>query len=159
MRIEVDDEGLAAKLRLAAYLQADHFLSVWRTLADTLGPDPAMVLIVLTINSASIQRALRGAGDDAAPPHGQAIEAHHFKPISRRAIAQATGLSRETVRRKVRKLIEAGVVVEDGQGVKSMNVMADPRAAQAVLQMSRDQVRLANRLLAEGVLRPRPDAV
>lgn len=37
--------------------------------------------------------------------------------ISRRAIADRTGLPRETVRRKTIKLIEAGLLVEDDEGL------------------------------------------
>lgn len=54
--------------------------------------------------------------------------------ISRRSIAEKTGLSRETVRRKVKDLAERGLLMVDARGrLRSIQALNDP-AVQNVLQ-------------------------
>lgn len=54
--------------------------------------------------------------------------------ISRRAIAEKTGLPRETVRRKVQAMLELGILVADeNDQIQSASRLRDPHARNAVL--------------------------
>jgi biotin operon repressor len=63
------------------------------------------------------------------------IPAELARPMSRQAIAESLGMSRETVRRKIATLIEQGILVEDPRGgvITTRGVIANPDflAAQA----------------------------
>ena len=75
-------------------------------------------VIYLAVACASIDGALRGP---QAPLRidGEAPQEHHFRPISRRAIAASTGLPRETVRRKISQMVERGFLVQEPRGVRA----------------------------------------
>lgn len=72
------------------------------------------MLIYLVIASSGIQN-LMNTPDQFAPyasvTTAVPIELHH--PVTRSAIARATGMARETVRRKVAAMIESGLLTTD----------------------------------------------
>jgi len=75
---------------------------------------------------ASVGRYLRDevklieGGGQPLPP-----EEHHA--ISARAIAEATGLPRETVRRKIAALVADGYLAQDSRGVRSIPGLLEQR--------------------------------
>ena len=69
------------------------------------------VAIYLTVAAASAGHALRDSALLAKLAGGPLPDDQH-RPTSRRAIATATGLPRETVRRKLKELIDAGRLIE-----------------------------------------------
>lgn len=72
--------------------------------------------------------------------------------ISRRAIADKTGLPRETVRRKTLELTEKGFVVVDADDrVRISYGLADPRAWQSAEQAHRAVLRYLDRLAELGL--------
>lgn len=152
-RVRLTADGLDGKRRLAAFHTGNHFVIESRLLSDATGLDPVMLLILSTIAVGSVQRTMRAGDLDARCKSGEPLEDGHFRPMSRRLIAQATGLPRETVRRRVAQLIEMGFIQEDGRGVKSMNIISDPRMVSAVEQVLKHQVLITNALIAEGVFR------
>lgn len=70
------------------------------------------------------------------------------------SIAAATGLPRETVRRKVARLVEMGIVLRRGVGdyILVPGVAQSPPFAQMIADLFNDTVRFVNECLAEGVL-------
>jgi hypothetical protein len=112
-------------LRARAYAAAELLLDVCHILRGHSG-DPDAVLIYACASAATVEPLLSGAPDlidDPAPPD----QARGW--ISRRAIAERSGLARETVRRKTQTLIEAGLLEEDGRGrVRTTCNLADPEA-------------------------------
>jgi DNA-binding transcriptional ArsR family regulator len=69
------------------------------------------------------------------------------------SIAEATGLPRETVRRKMRRLVDMGVLVRrDGGGyVWQPGVLQSPAYTQLLQEVSNETLRLLNECLEEGI--------
>ncbi|TZG24922.1 helix-turn-helix domain-containing protein [Sphingomonas montanisoli] len=115
------------------------------------GFDPSEYLVFSVVSCANMQRAFRQLAhsdfhsDDLAPARGRDV------PISRRRIAEATGLPRETVRRIVQKLILRGYLIEsDGRQILVPQDIAegdqDPRDVMAPI------LRMVQTLMATGVI-------
>ena len=86
-------------------------LRIMRAAGDAYGHDYEAILIYWSIVLASVGRYMRA--DDLIvliESGGPLPEAEHH-PVSARAIAEATGLPRETVRRKIAHLVAAGHLV------------------------------------------------
>jgi DNA-binding IclR family transcriptional regulator len=69
------------------------------------------------------------------------------------SIAKATGLNRETARRKVDKLVRRGMVVRDGARITLTPGFTQQPAAIEMVRVQLEAVRMAaNELLREGVI-------
>ena len=121
-------------------------LRIMRAAGDTYGHDYEAILIYWSVLMASVGRYLRNAdqvkliegGGAPLPP-----EEHH--PISARAIAEATGLPRETVRRKIAALVADGYLAQDSRGVRSIPGLLEQRDnAQIISLSSREIKRMAH---------------
>lgn len=154
-KLNVDQDVLDEKLRFAGYHVMNVFLEIARQVGQNTGLDAASILILATINNASVQRLIRHPGDIDihSTKGGTNIDASHFHSISRRAVADATGLNRELVRRKINKLIDAGIVQEDEHGVKTMNVVLNPLVGKSVKSFVGTHAHATNQLISEGILR------
>lgn len=152
-KLNVDQDILDQKLRFAGYHVMNVFLEIARQLGQNTGLDAASVLILATVNNASVQRLLRQPGSSQIHSSPEELDASHFHSISRRAVADATGLNRELVRRKINKLIEAGIVQEDAHGVKTMNVVLNPLVGKSVKSFVGAHAHATNQLISEGILR------
>lgn len=85
-------------------------------LREATGLDHESIMIFCAINEATMRPLLVGPGAllqdmDLAEP-SDAIRGS----ISRLAVADVTGLPRETVRRKIKRLLDAGILVEAHNG-------------------------------------------
>ena len=149
----VDPDALRRHCPLVAYVLAEHFLAAQRLACERLALDPTQFTIYATIVSGNSQRAMRDAGafqEDGLPP---------LVPVSRRAIAAATGLARETVRRQVQHLVENGFAeaVDGGVVVRltSESLAGIQETTEGALTSF---VRAANMLLRFEVIEPRSPA-
>lgn len=103
-------------------------LRVMRSAGDTYGHDYEAVLIYWSVVVASVGRLLRNDDQIRLIESGGAPlpeEDHH--PVSARAIAEATGLPRETVRRKIAALVADGHLAQDSRGVRTRPGLLDQR--------------------------------
>ncbi|OYY89225.1 MAG: hypothetical protein B7Y45_13110 [Sphingomonas sp. 28-66-16] len=110
-------DKMMSNWRIAMFSLVNLFLATQRTFAaaDTK-LNPSELLIYMTICVANIQKLMR---ERAIPDSFNAttvLPREWVVPISRNAIASATGLPRETVRRQVEKMIERGLLIEDIRG-------------------------------------------
>ena len=120
-------------------------LRVMRAAGDTYGHDYEAILIYWSVVVASVGRYLRNDDQtklieiDGGPlPE----EAHH--PVSARAIAEATGLPRETVRRKIAALVAGGYLAQDSRGVRTLPGLLDQRGnAEVFAAAAREIKRMA----------------
>ena len=151
-KLSIQTEQLEQKLRFAGYHVMNVYLETARQMHESTGLDPASVLIMATIYNASIQRTLRARDGESIHRGQESIDPAHFHAISRRAVAEATGLSRELVRRKINAMIESGLVMEDGDGVKTMNVVSNPTVANSVRKLVLTHLNTTNHLIAEDIL-------
>ena len=144
----------AEQWRVAMFALTNMFVKMYRmfSLEDELGP--TAILIYTTVSVANVQKLMRerhiapehaGLGD---VPRGMIV------PISRSAVAAATGLPRETVRRQVAQMIELGMLQEDPRG--GIVTAPDFAAAQGLEKMLEplltDFARTTEALLRAGVL-------
>lgn len=107
---------MAENWRVAMTALCNQFLVTQRALSAAGDLGPTETLIYLTISVANVQRLMRERTIPADLCGPVPLPREWVVPISRNAIASATGLPRETVRRQVAKLIERGILVEDARG-------------------------------------------
>lgn len=128
----------------AAYglIVAEGLLRIMRAAGDTYGHDYEAILIYWSVMVASVGRYLRSddqiklieSGGGPLPP-----EEHH--PVSARAIAEATGLPRETVRRKIAALVANGHLAQDRRGVRTVPGILDQRGNAQFLDVAVREIR------------------
>lgn len=117
VRVITNSEKLASNWRITMFGLVNLFLATHRAFASAgIAMSPSELQIFLTVGVANIQKLMR---ERQIPPGFAATEVlprEWVVPISRNAIASATGLPRETVRRQVERLIERGLLIEDPRG-------------------------------------------
>lgn len=100
-------------------------LRLCRLAMDIYGPDIERFVVYMAVISAGISHFQRDSelraryADDAPLPNELRLG------VSRRAIAESVGLPRETVRRKIKALIESGHVFEEDGLVKARGPVID----------------------------------
>ena len=108
---------LPRNLRLKALVVCEFLLRQYGRMAEAGGGDVERYVIYLAVASASTRRIFRDPKLRAL--YGDAVPAppEERSAVSRRAIAKSVGLPRETVRRKLQELIDAGILAENSRGV------------------------------------------
>jgi hypothetical protein len=117
-------------------------LRVMRAAGDTYGHDYEAILIYWSVIVASVGRLLRN--DDQAKlieGGGQPLPPEEHHPISARAIAEATGLPRETVRRKIALLVADGFLAQDSRGVRTIPGLLDQRDNGAFMSLAAREIK------------------
>jgi hypothetical protein len=155
MQLTLDPEALAANSRLTAIrlaLLTSRSMENWR---EGVGDNdsPMILLAVVAISGERLTRtelpaALRSVATPLPP--GLAAECN----VS--SIAAATGLNRETTRRKVNALVEAGYLHRSADGEISYpkELQKDPATLDFVRRQLEAVARFANEALRDGVLTP-----
>ena len=115
LHLHIGHPALAHHFRASAYAMLNCWLNQQRILMDALNMNLTELTIFLTVNVAGIQRLVR-LPEIPEPYRGyEALPEPLVGTISRRAIAEATGLPRETVRRTVNALIRRGHLIAAGR--------------------------------------------
>lgn len=112
--------GVTPEIRKKAIPACEILLRLMRAVTATQREDLADLetsVIYIAVACASGSGALRDPAVRERLDAGEPMPAEVRQPVSRRAIAESTGLPRETVRRKIAVLIEKGFLVETGGGV------------------------------------------
>ncbi|MBX9796692.1 hypothetical protein [Sphingomonas sp.] len=154
-RITTNPDRADALWRATAY----HLATLQLTTVQAFGSGalklgPVELQICLTVAVANVQKLMR---ERTLPPEyggKDRLPDDLVVPISRNAIASATGLPRETVRRQVEKLIGRGVLVEDPRGgVRTVPDTINQLGLASVLEpMLTEFSRVAEALLRLGVI-------
>jgi len=95
----------------------EYLLRTLRNLGPVFNFDYERMIIALSVTMGNVQHLVNSP--ELAGPYADLstiIPAELQRPVTRLAITRATGLPRETVRRKVASLIEAGVLMKDERG-------------------------------------------
>jgi DNA-binding transcriptional ArsR family regulator len=126
---------LPADTRPRAFAAVELLLDLLHQARSVIHPDLDLesVLIYYSISEATMRPLVLGA--DVPPDVRRAVEPpeEYRGAISRVLIADRTGLSRETVRRKVNALLKAGLLTEDSHGrVRTTRNLGDPAIQKAV---------------------------
>lgn len=98
------------------------------------GEDLESALIMICVSDATMQKFMPGAKPGSEVLRRELLDESVRGSISRRMIADKTGLPRETVRRKVGQLIAKNYLYIDSAGaIRATPRMYDPELRQAVL--------------------------
>lgn len=94
---------------------------------EIYGDDLDCALIMICVNDATMRPFMEKAGPESEVLRVRAPPDVIRGSISRRMIAEKTGIARETVRRKVANLIDAGLLVADADdAVRVVSRLDDP---------------------------------
>jgi len=95
---------------------------------ELYGDDLDCAQIMICVNDATMRAFMESLPSDSEVLRMRAPPEEMRGSISRRMIAEKTGIARETVRRKVGMLIEAGLLAADEKdGVRIVPQLHDPR--------------------------------
>ncbi len=104
------------KSRVFMYEMSELFCKILPRFSELMDNDLSKLLILQAVGAANVQRLMASSQrgpyesiDVRIPPELQV-------PSNALSIADATGLPRETVRRKLKELLASGFVVEDDRG-------------------------------------------
>ncbi|NEX95286.1 helix-turn-helix domain-containing protein [Caulobacter sp. 17J65-9] len=118
----IDVEDVSPELRKKAIPACEILLRLIRTITATQREDLTDLetsVIYIAVACATVSGAMRDPAVLELLDAGQPIPDEARQPVSRRAIAESTGLPRETVRRKIAVLVEKGFLIEEGGGVRT----------------------------------------
>lgn len=152
-RLELDEEAFEGHARLFSYQFSQFFQRVMREYQHTFDGDLEKALIIHAMASTNISRVI---GDDALRREWSSLDGviptEHQTPSNALSIAEATGIPRETTRRKIKLLIAEGLLMEDERGGYRLApgfVQSEPMRALVAFQM-REMIRLVNLALEGG---------
>jgi DNA-binding transcriptional ArsR family regulator len=115
-RFQFDRDRYNDVWRLAVYVTTNHMLSIHLRSMEIFRLRPAELLVFQIVAAANIQRPVRAEGHLGRDTTDIVPGDETNGTISRRRIAETTGLPRETVRRLLERLKARGLVVERGRG-------------------------------------------
>jgi DNA-binding transcriptional ArsR family regulator len=152
-RVTVEDESLNATARLAGYAIINSQLAMMSALRETFGLPPAKLMVFLTVATASVQRFMRRTDISEAERGAGPMRAEDVGMISGRAVAEATGMPRETVRRMLVELVDEGLLVRRPQGRVAVAMsLTDTDVPLVLRKLVDEQLRVLERLRQLGVL-------
>jgi hypothetical protein len=153
-RYSVSVEATERELRLCGFALLNHFLAMHQIIAEQVRLQPVDLLILIAITTGNVQRTLRSEALPEALRGSKSLPPELVVPMSRRAIARATGLPTETVRRHVESMLRGGILVSTPRGVLAPNRLAEPWAASATLRLVESHVGCTERLIALQAIAP-----
>ncbi|MFA5989049.1 MAG: hypothetical protein WC803_05505 [Sphingomonas sp.] len=154
MRIVTHHEHLMANWRMVMFGIGKLFLSLEEQLSRASGMSPNELLIYVTVNVANVQKLMRERNIPREFFAADTLPREWVVPISRNAIASATGLPRETVRRQVARMIERGLLMEDERGgvTPPVGVLQSLAVAPMLESLMTEFARTTEALMRAGVL-------
>jgi hypothetical protein len=149
---------MAAHWRAAIFPLLNLFLAMHRSLSEHEEMGPSVMLIYLTVCVGNIQKLMRERSVPAEYVATAVLPREWVVPMSRNAIAAATGLPRETVRRHVGHLIEQALLIEDPRGgVTIVPGAIQDRGYEPLLEkLLTEFARTSEALLRTGVIEVKP---
>jgi DNA-binding transcriptional ArsR family regulator len=156
-RIALDEQALVASERLAAYDMANAILTVQLAIqnAFSLRAEEAQVFLLIVL--ATVQRFVRQAQPGDALLDNRPLPDAVKGGISRRRLADVSGIPFETVRRHVQSLQGRGLVTERrrGQLATTGGVLARLSQAGITLRAAQQFQQAANGMVRTGAFRIR----
>lgn len=137
-------------LRLISRLSMDYVISIYSSVLRGGTHDPVDALILSTVAVANVAHlnadpalSLRyGAFDQPEPTEIK-------RPISRNAVALSLGMSYETARRRIQKLIDDGSLIDTEGGLVGANETLNPEMVMAMARLNATLLKRMLRLLRE----------
>ena len=152
VRLSTPAEKAAAKSRLVGIRLAVLTLRLRENWQRLFGDQDSM-LIALAIVAIVSERLLRTELDPEFESLEKPMPLDELSPCNINSIASATGLNRETARRKVNLLVESGMLVKDGGAISLAPGFTQQALACDVVQGQLDEIRRAvNDLIRIGAI-------
>ena len=152
VRLTTPAEKAASKSRLVGIRLAVltlRFRENWQRLFG----DQDSTLIALAIVAIASERLLRAELDPEFESLEKPMPLADLSPCNINSIASATGLNRETARRKVNQLVESGLLVKQGGAISLAPGFTQQALAGDVVQAQLDEIRRAvNDLMRMGAI-------
>ena len=153
MPLVVDPAQMDRKSRIVALrlvLLTLRCMENWKHDVDDY--DRAMILVAVAAITA--ERLLRGASPEGYAALDEPLPPGLMAKCNVSSIASATGLNRESTRRKVDNLIENGLLSRDGNGAITFatGVVQAQSTQELVRRQLEDVIRTANDLVRDGVV-------
>lgn len=156
MRLLVDNEALETKSRLVhiALLNLNlRFMENWRSAQIGSEFDYESLMIVMAIIVISAEKVLRTELEPDLQTLAQQLPKSKVGKVNLSSIAAATAINRETVRRKVNNLQQAGWVVRDEEGIRMVQGIIPYDVIRSIIGAQLDALtRMVNQLGKIGVL-------
>ena len=132
-----------AELRTLSYAMINCFVAQHAIISEALAMRPAKLIVYLTIIASTVQKVMRAPHPSDAFRAGVKMPSDKLGYISRRALAAATGLPNENVRRIVVELIDEGLVtVGPSRGVRNTGGnLQNPRILEALHRLFAEHLR------------------
>jgi DNA-binding transcriptional regulator YhcF (GntR family) len=148
---EAKVEGSSRPIGLRFCLMTLRLLEQWRA---HLGIDLDSALIVMATAAITMEKYTRSEFEPAQRDIRTAMASSQLTKCNVRSIAAATGLNRETARRKVKALVDAGILLnEDGAFRLSAEYTRSVQTSDMLRRLLETLVQSANELQRVGVLR------
>lgn len=126
--------AIPGHIRPIAYGMSELFIDMVAFMRRAYGSDLDAALIMICVSEATMDKYMHGAKAGADVLRREYLEDSERGSISRRMIAEKTGLPRETVRRKVANLIAQGFLYTDADGaVRATPRLHDPEMRDAIM--------------------------
>jgi predicted transcriptional regulator len=118
------------------------------------GTDIDMAAISETVDIAALEAKMRDpAFREAFGDYRQAVGIERQRPVNALSVSETTGIPRETVRRKLKTLMERGVLAEkDGGYIYKPGNVQNPQHLEAFERGMRDTLQFINDCLKLGLL-------
>jgi biotin operon repressor len=146
-------DALPAHLRPILFAANELAFDLIYLLQSYIGKDLECTLIFLCVQDASMRPFMLASAPSLEILTATRPPEEIRGAISRRMIADKTGLSRETVRRKTQELADAGIVIiDDKDRVRAAQRLEDPSAQRIVEEAHKAVMRYKSRLQSYGVM-------
>lgn len=159
MDVSVERGAADAKSRLAHVLLLAlnlRFMENWRSVGTATGMaafDYQTIMILMAIIVIGGERLLRTEIDPELQTLARRLPPTRISRANFSSIASATAINRETVRRKVKNLQQAGLVVRDEDGIRVAHGMVPFEVLRDVIDAQLEAItRTVNQLSRLGVL-------
>ena len=154
MALVIDTKAADATSRLTGIrlaLLTTRMMELWRR--GTRDSDTAMIMVAVAAITA--ERFTRGGLSDDQKTLDWAMPLDKLAPCNVSSIAAATGLNRETARRRVNKLVRSGELIrsENGEIAFPLGRMQDPATARLVRKQLEAVTRFVNEAMKDGAVR------
>jgi hypothetical protein len=155
MKFQINEARADSQLRKVGVQLAVSGLRIVEEYRRLYG-DNDRVLIVLAVIASTLERTLRSDGTGILSDLRQKLSDEQVAPCNIASIAVATGLPRETARRKVNAMIADGILKRDRRGAISfVNGIGQNPAVYAMLRRQAGEIaRLATIFSEAGIIEP-----
>lgn len=156
MKFQIDEDRAGAQLRKIGLQLAISGLRIVEEYRRVYGDDNDRVMIILAVVASTLERALRNDETGEIADLRQIIPDELVSPCNVASISIATGLPRETARRKVNALIAEDILKRDRRGVITFvnGIGQNPVIYRMLRRQAGEIARLASVFSEAGIMVP-----